>query len=620
MSKNSRILWFEDQPDETEIPDLTKKLRAPFILCRNQSGGATHTISSGIHYLLEAAFGEQRENYVFPDVVLVDSKMNRDECRDDFKQSINELCQSRSPLKQGVDKCLEEQNGGAVLRLLAHHFLPSHPNLKVVYVSRYGEEQIRTAYGGEVLKEYPGILSGYFLKDQAPELLISMLFQILQDERRGFTFDQIRTRLHSNDADYLLGSKTEDYRWSHAYRLALNDLVEAGEDKAWEFNECLGSNDKRFVSCNKQHLSSPETGFDGVLRSHKQLPRALILGEKGCGKERFSRALHRMWYSAEDAPFVTINIGGVPTWSAGAALQLRLFGGNLEQGRPIGYGCVPQAWNGTLLMDEIGAAQKDVQDTLLRLIQEGEYEPILADGREVWGAHCCFIGATNQEVYNPQVVRQDVVDRLAMHVIKIPPLRETVKDIPIWMRKIAKHLAEEHNARHKTYVPAEFEFLEAAANIAQNYTWPGNLREMTHAIRRMQIRAASEPRIPLSVVGSEISRLEGNRTTVAMLTPKALPGDEEQRRDFIQNVAGRLRLTGKKLARADVVKVASEWQGKKTSEHLTKKHFNDTFGEGDFDKLRDEIAQVAGVTRWGDTGTSADDDDRQAADEATAND
>lgn len=613
MSKNSRILWFEDQPDETEIPDLTMKLRESFKLCRNRFESATHTISSGIHYLLEAAFGETKENYVFPDVVLLDSKLNRDGLRDDFKLRINELCKSREPLKQDVDKCFEEHNGGAVLRLLADHFLRSHPNLKVVYVSRYGEESIKDDHGGKVLQKYPGSLSGYFWKGQEPGLLINMLFEILQDERRGFAVDQIRERLHSDDADYLLGPKKEDYQWSDAYRLALNDLVQAGEDTAWEFN------DQR-TTHPKPYFSSTEAGFEDVLKSHKELPRALILGEKGCGKERFSRALHRMWYSAEDAPFVTINIGGVPPWSAGAALQLRLFGGNLQPRQPIGYGCVPRAWNGTLLMDEIGDANKDVQDTLLRLIQEGEYEPILASDWEVWAAHCCFIGATNQEVYNPQVVRQDVVDRLAIHVIKIPPLRETREDIPIWMRKIAKHLAEEHNARHQTRVPSEFEFLEAAANIAQNYTWPGNLREMTHAIRRMQIRAASEPRIPLSVVGSEISRLEGNRTTVARLTPKVLPVDEEQRRDFIQNVAGRLRLTGKKLARADVVKVASEWQGKKISEHLTKKHFEDMFGEGDFDKLRDEIASAAGVTRWGDTGTSADDDDRHAADEATAND
>lgn len=597
MTVKHRILWFEDQPDDDENQELLEALEEDFDFCRSEAsqGGAFHSISAGILYLLHSTYGPNQEVYPFPDLILLDSKLDLDPNLSANRNRIDELEIKKDRLINDIHQCLDgtQMNGAAVLWLVARNFLGPFPELKIVYLSKWEEKEIKRNHGGRLLTEIPGALSGYYNKKEGPANLVGMLFEILGDEKAGLSFEEIRQRLLPEDANYLLGPP-DKYRWSQRYRRALSELVSAGLEKAWVFH------DQRTTG-QKPYYSSEESDFEDVLRSHKPLPRALILGNRGSGKEGFARALHNLWYRDEaNCPFVTVNVGGVPPWSAGSALQLRLFGGQIYQDQDIAYGCVPEAWNGSLMLDEIGDAQPDVQDTLLRLIQEGEYEPILFTP-QLWAAHCCFIGATNKPLWDNPDFREDVADRLAMYVIRIPGLKEVKEDIPNWLLKIAEGTAHKLAAMTQTSIPKDFEFLEAAVNIIQSYDWPGNLRELTNFIRRVQMRSVGSPRIRLSTVISELSQLKTkDRRKTSPSKQKRLPVNEGEFESFSTAVARYVRAAGKnRVSREDIIRFLKASSGRDLSTYQLSSHFDQYFGPDSLDNFLEDVALKAGVPVWG---------------------
>ncbi len=506
-----KILWIEDHAKKTSALAADLQKRWKFIT--KWQAASQHSLSSGLRYLLEAMMDTTGE-YPMPDLLLLDSDLTENP-ESDHDAEIRRLCQGRESLESEVDHCLREKTGAAVLRLIGRHICPplssgpsfQRPKPAIVYLSVFGETDIWAVQGGrDVLSEFPGLLSGYFKKQEGRgwhQELILMLYDVLNDSRRGMSLNEIRAALPSEDADFLLGPvgpNGEVYPWSDVYRLALTDLVTAGQDVAWQFAG-VDPIENGFVE-----FSSKD--YDRVLKSHRRLPRALILGDRGTGKERFARALHNMWYrKVKQPPFITANIGGFPGWSAGDALQVKLFGGEHADGS-FAPGCVPSAWNGTLFMDEVGYANQDVQDALLRLMQEGEYEPSLRERRAL-AAHCCFIGATNPEGSSRGTFRPDVADRFAMRTIRIPSLSSAKEDLLHWVDRLLKKL--KGDLSEVLSVPDQFEFPIVAANILQGYGWPGNLRELSHALRRMQIRAVGKAAIPLAYAASEVSRLKAEQ-------------------------------------------------------------------------------------------------------------
>lgn len=600
MASDTSVLWIEDEPEKTN--EIAGALRKAFTLCKAPwSVGPTHHLSDALRYLIQA---DLTGEVPFPDVILVDSALDMDPHRAENEGIIRAIAGASPGLLDDAIGCLSDGNGGGVLRLIGRHFLRARPSLRIVYVSKYSEEQIKDLHGGNVLNDYPGVLSGYFWKNKPADALVRMLFEITGDSRRALGVEELRAALLPADADYLLGSADEGYQWSAPYRLALTDLVRAGGDRAVLLNV------RTTESGGGRWVESTSPVFDEVRRSHKQLPRALILAERGAGKEGFSRALHNMWHREVPKdpipPLITVNVGGVPPWSAGAALQLRLFGGqqNQDPTQAPQPGCVPLAWNGTLFMDELGDASSDVQDTLLRLIQEGEYEPILWT-RQVWAAHCSFIGATNRDLWadpgsTTKDFRADVADRLAMHVVRVPPLRDVKEDIPNWMTKIAKLLARDYNAKRGTRIPSEFEFPEVAANILQSYDWPGNIREFSHAVRRMQVRAASESRIPVDVVVTEVSRLKERAQVVTPGSVAGLPSDQSELDVFVTGAAEFARRNGiKKVSKEHIARHSQTLLGRTVRVYQLQEHFDRVFGTGGFDSLLKSVAAAAGVGVWG---------------------
>ncbi len=221
--------------------------------------------------------------------------------------------------------------------------------------------------------------------------------------------------------------------------------------------------------------------------SHNNLT-VLILGESGTGKELVARAIHINSIRSEK-PFVVVNTPSVPA----ELLESELFGhekGSFTGANERRDGKFVQANGGTIFLDEIGDMPLDLQGKLLRVIQEKEVErvgsgkPIKVDVR--------IIAATNKDLrlmIKESKFREDLFYRLNVIEITLPPLRERKSDIPILANFFIKKLAKELNLPEKQLHESTLAFL-------QSYNFPGNIRELENAIRRVMIMSAGSVLMP----------------------------------------------------------------------------------------------------------------------------
>lgn len=207
----------------------------------------------------------------------------------------------------------------------------------------------------------------------------------------------------------------------------------------------------------------------------------LLLGESGTGKEVISRALHNLSDRVKQ-PFVAINCGAIPE----TLLESELFG--YEKGAFTGAtkqtkGKIEFANAGTLFLDEIGDIPQSLQVKLLRFLQERVIERL--GGRSEIPVDVRVICATNQNLMQ-QVsqgnFREDLYYRISEITINIPPLRERDGDALLLAKVILERFAKEHGRNLKG-------FTDDAAAAIQNYSWPGNVREMENRVKRAVIMA-----------------------------------------------------------------------------------------------------------------------------------
>jgi DNA-binding NtrC family response regulator len=215
----------------------------------------------------------------------------------------------------------------------------------------------------------------------------------------------------------------------------------------------------------------------------------LLTGETGVGKERFARTLHKMSPRA-DKPFVAVNCAALP----GELIESELFG--TEKGAFTGAnmarpGRFERADGGTLLLDELGDLPLSAQAKLLRVLQSGEVERL--GGTAPRKVDVRVIAATNVDLEAAVAAgrfRVDLLYRLNVYPIRIPPLRERVEDI----EPLAQHLLQRFGALHDKAVPG---FTDRALDAMRHYPWPGNVRELENLIERGVILAS--PREPIDV-------------------------------------------------------------------------------------------------------------------------
>jgi len=209
----------------------------------------------------------------------------------------------------------------------------------------------------------------------------------------------------------------------------------------------------------------------------------LITGESGTGKELVARALHAASPRA-DAPFVAVNAAAIPR----ELLESELFGH--ERGAFTGaisarLGRFREASGGTLFLDEIGDMPVELQAKLLRVLQSGEVIPV--GGRDPVHVDVRVITATHRDL--DQAVRsggfrEDLLYRLRVVPIAIPPLRERHQDIATLAQHFVERYAGELCEGGVTLAPSTLAYLE-------QYAWPGNVRELENAVKRALVLAST---------------------------------------------------------------------------------------------------------------------------------
>ncbi len=207
----------------------------------------------------------------------------------------------------------------------------------------------------------------------------------------------------------------------------------------------------------------------------------LITGESGTGKELVARALHEHSPRA-DRPFIALNTSAI----ASELLESELFGH--EKGAFTGadtkrIGRFEQANGGTLFLDEIGDMSPVLQTRLLRVLAESEFYRV--GGQSSIKVDVRVIAATNQDLaraVREARFREDLFHRLNVIRITTPPLRQRREDIPLLLRHYFAEAASELNAPVKSIDSDAMELL-------RNYDWPGNVRQVVNAARRLTVTA-----------------------------------------------------------------------------------------------------------------------------------
>lgn len=203
----------------------------------------------------------------------------------------------------------------------------------------------------------------------------------------------------------------------------------------------------------------------------------ILYGETGTGKELFAHAIHQE-SPRRNGPMIRVNCAGIPEnlmESEFFGYEEGAFTGAKKGGKP---GKFELANQGSIFLDEISQLPYAMQSKLLRVLQEKEFEKV--GGTEVLKADARVISASNvdlRKLLNQNLFREDLFYRLNVFIIKIPPLRERIGDIPI----LVKHFIKEQNIQNGTQI----EGVERdALKLLNNYNWPGNVRELETSIER----------------------------------------------------------------------------------------------------------------------------------------
>jgi Response regulator containing CheY-like receiver, AAA-type ATPase, and DNA-binding domains len=207
----------------------------------------------------------------------------------------------------------------------------------------------------------------------------------------------------------------------------------------------------------------------------------LLEGESGTGKELLARAIHDQSEQSQ-CPFLQVNCAALPEH----LIESALFGH--EKGAFTGaykrsLGAFERAHGGTLLLDEISEMRIDLQPKLLRVLQEREFERV--GGSANVKVDVRIIATTNRDLATQIAAgrfRQDLYYRLSVLPISVPPLRDRREDIPGLAYRFAVRAAAEAAKPFEAFTPAAMARLEG-------YSWPGNIRQLQHAVERAVIFA-----------------------------------------------------------------------------------------------------------------------------------
>ena len=212
----------------------------------------------------------------------------------------------------------------------------------------------------------------------------------------------------------------------------------------------------------------------------------LILGENGTGKSVVAGLIHELSHRRE-GPFISVNVGGL----AEGLFESEIFGhvkGAFTDAKADRPGRFELAKGGTIFLDEIGNITLPQQNRLLRLLETGECERV-GSSRTI-KTDVRVIAATNaplKEKVNDKSFREDLFYRLNTVIVEMPSMSERREDI----LPLAHHFLAKHNRKYRKSITG---FSHEAQYTMTHYSWPGNVREMNHAIERA-VLMCSDPEI-----------------------------------------------------------------------------------------------------------------------------
>jgi two-component system nitrogen regulation response regulator GlnG len=247
------------------------------------------------------------------------------------------------------------------------------------------------------------------------------------------------------------------------------------------------------------HAPAMQEVFRAIGRLSRSSMTVLITGESGTGKELVARALHRHSPRATK-PFIALNTSAFTA----ELLESELFGhekGAFTGAADLRRGRFEQADGGTLFLDEIGDMSPQLQTRLLRVLAEGEFYrvggqlPVKVDVRVIAATHQDLEARVREGLF-----REDLLHRLNVIRLEVPPLRQRREDIPELLQHYLDVAAIELGVAPKVLT-------EEAAGLLSSFEWPGNVRQLVNACRRLTVSAAgreiTRSDIPVDLGGGE---------------------------------------------------------------------------------------------------------------------
>src|SRR5579864_2022857 len=309
---------------------------------------------------------------------------------------------------------------------------------------------------------------------------------------RGLPFE-IEQRARRNDGQYrwflirynpFRNDQGQVIRW-YATGTDIDDRVRAEERTR---NENLALREQIDRDSMFEDIVGSSEALRKVLRQIAKLASSdstvLILGETGTGKELIARAIHKRSTRAERA-FIAVNCAAIPP----SLIASELFGH--EKGAFTGatqrrLGRFEAANGGTVFLDEVGDLPSDVQIALLRVLQEREIERVGSNGPIPVDVR--VLAATHRDL-NALVAlgkfREDLLYRLTVVPIEMPPLRERLADVPLLVEYFIDRFGKRAGKKFTTIDKKTFKLFEG-------YNWPGNVRELQNVIERAVILCEGE--------------------------------------------------------------------------------------------------------------------------------
>src|SRR5438270_1902422 len=247
--------------------------------------------------------------------------------------------------------------------------------------------------------------------------------------------------------------------------------------------------------------------------------RICILGETGTGKELIARTIHDKSHRSA-GPYVTLNCAAVPV----ELIESELFGhekGSFTGAANRHLGKFEQAHEGTLFLDEIGDMPLAMQAKLLRVLEQGEVERI--GGDKPVKVNVRVIVATHrnlEEQVKQGGFRQDLFHRIYVFPVTLPPLRERVEDIPALVNHFAAQIIRQNGWKEVRFGPEAMHGL-------QDYSWPGNIRELRNVVERLLLFCEDDT-VTLSTVQTALPVSQAANGGVQIATTGTLSERVEQ--------------------------------------------------------------------------------------------